>query len=101
MAPLPLVVGKKYNEFSRARYLDEDWRIVNLYLRSARDARSGEHARMLFTARGGRHSGSLRKVGGVQSCVLISCPEVFSPITNCPITQANCAKSANCRATIR
>jgi peroxiredoxin len=30
--------------------------------------------------------------GGVQSCVLILCPEAFSPTTNCPITRAQLRK---------
>ena len=29
---------------------------------------------------------------GVQSCVLILCPEAFSPTTNCPITRAQLRK---------
>jgi hypothetical protein len=37
---------------------------------------------MLFPAKRGCHSGSLRETGGVQSCVLILCPEAFSPTTN-------------------
>ena len=32
---------------------------------------------MLFPAKRGCHSGSLRETGGVESCVLTSCPEVF------------------------
>jgi peroxiredoxin len=54
---------------------------------------------MLFPAKRRCHSGSLRETGGVQSCVLISCPESFSPTTNCPITRAKCASSASYRAT--
>jgi MOSC domain-containing protein YiiM/NAD(P)H-flavin reductase len=36
---------------------------------------------------------------GVQTCVLISCPEGFSPTTNCPITRVNCGTLANYRVT--
>ena len=56
---------------------------------------------MLFSAKRRCHSGSLRETGGVQSCVLMLCPEAFSPTTNCPITRAKCASSASYRARIR
>ena len=55
---------------------------------------------MLFPAKRGCHSGSLRETRGVQVCVLISCPEVYSPITNCPITGMNCVSSVSCKAII-
>ena len=39
---------------------------------------------MLFPAKRGCHAGSLKEMGGVESCVLILCPEAFSPTTKLP-----------------